>query len=87
MIYSMKITQSSSGGAASQQGMMKMMTYGMPIMFFFVLYNAPSGLILYWSVMNVISVVQQLYTNKKKQKEGEQEKVIQFQPKAKGKKR
>ncbi len=66
MIFSMKITQNASTAAAGQQGMMKMMTYGMPIMFFFILYNAPSGLILYWSVMNAISIVQQLYTNKKK---------------------
>ena len=51
-------------GSGEATGMMKMMTYGMPIMFFF-LYNAPSGLILYWSVMNSISIVQQLYTNKK----------------------
>jgi YidC/Oxa1 family membrane protein insertase len=87
MIFSMKITQSSSGSAAGSQGMMKMMTYGMPIMFFFVLYNAPSGLILYWSVMNIISVVQQIYTNKKRQKEDAEEKVIQFQSKTKGKKR
>lgn len=87
MIFSMKITQSSSSGAGSQQGMMKMMTYGMPIMFFFVLYSAPSGLILYWSVMNAISIVQQIYTNKKKQKEEASAKVVQFQPKAKAKKR
>ena len=85
MIFSMKITQSSSGAAGGQQGMMKMMTYGMPIMFFFVLYSAPSGLILYWSVMNAISIVQQIYTNKKKQKEEAAPKVVQFQPKAKKK--
>ena len=85
MIFSMKITQSGSAGASGQQGMMKMMTYGMPIMFFFVLYNAPSGLILYWSVMNIISIVQQLHTNKKKANP-QPERVVQQMPKS-GRKR
>ena len=74
MIYSMKITQNAST-AGSQQGMMKMMTYGMPLMFFFVLYSAPSGLILYWSVMNAISIFQQMYTNRKKKIQAENEAV------------
>lgn len=64
MIFSMKITQSSS--TAGQAGMMKFMTYGMPIIFFFILYNAPSGLLVYWSVTNIISIGTQVYVNKKK---------------------
>jgi YidC/Oxa1 family membrane protein insertase len=88
MIYSMKITQNAST-AGSQQGMMKFMTYGMPLMFFFVLYNAPSGLILYWSVMNALSIFQQLYTNKKKSREAAEKKSASVQqfPGPKGKKR
>lgn len=60
MIFSFKISQT-----GSQQGGMtgKIMMYGMPIMFFFVLYNAPSGLLLYWMVMNVISIGQQMFVN------------------------
>ena len=65
MIFSMKITQSGST-ASAQNGMMKFMTYGMPIMFFFIMYNAPSGLLLYWSTVNVISIGQQLFVNKKR---------------------
>ena len=81
MIFSMKITQSSSSVAGSQQGMMNFMTYGMPIIFFFILYNAPSGLLLYWSVMNVISIGTQIYVNKKKgsiyrKEEEEKERLI-----------
>jgi len=80
MIFSMKITQSGSTAASGQQGMMKFMTYGMPLMFFFILYSAPSGLILYWSVMNAISIVQQVYTNKKRAAASDDEdpKVRQF---------
>ncbi|WP_320129071.1 membrane protein insertase YidC [uncultured Sphaerochaeta sp.] len=88
MIYSMKITQNSST-VGSQQGMMKFMTYGMPLMFFFVLYSAPSGLILYWSVMNALSIFQQLFVNRKRKIESETEpepsKVKQF-PNSKGSK-
>ena len=43
---------------------MKMMMYGMPIMFFFLFYNAPSGLLLYWIVSNVIQMGQQIIINK-----------------------
>ena len=73
MIYSMKVTQATSTQQTGQQGMMKFMTYGMPIIFFFILYNAPSGLILYWTVMNFISILQQMYVNKKKTKKYAQE--------------
>ncbi len=65
MIFSMKITQTGSTNS-QQQGMMAFMTYGMPIMFFFVMYNAPSGLLVYWTVTNAISIGQQLIVNKKK---------------------
>ncbi len=65
MIFSMKITQNTST-AGQQAGMMTFMTYGMPIIFFFIMYNAPSGLLLYWSTVNIISIGQQLLVNKKK---------------------
>ncbi len=66
MIFSMKITQTTT--TQGQKGMMWFMTYGMPIMFFFVMYNAPSGLLVYWTITNFISILQQLRTNKKKGK-------------------
>ena len=60
-----KITQ--NGGMSSQApggGAMKFMTYGMPIIFFFMFYNAPSGLLLYWTISNIIQMVQQIAINK-----------------------
>lgn len=33
----------------------------MPIMFLFFFYNLPSGLVFYWTVNNVVSVIQQLW--------------------------
>jgi YidC/Oxa1 family membrane protein insertase len=41
---------------------MKMMQYFMPIFFFFILYNAPAGLLLYWTLTNVFTAVQQQAT-------------------------
>ncbi|MDP2790154.1 MAG: membrane protein insertase YidC [Rectinemataceae bacterium] len=56
-----KFTQTSQPGQNANQ--MKMMMYGMPIMFFFVLYDVPSGLLLYWIVSNVLTIVQQMVIN------------------------
>lgn len=69
MIFSMKYTQSSQNQSAGQgKGLMWFMTYGMPIIFFFILYSAPSGLLLYWSTQNLLSMIQQFYTNHKLKK-------------------
>jgi YidC/Oxa1 family membrane protein insertase len=64
-----KFTQSPD--ASQQGGQMKMFTYLMPLMMFFLLYETPSGLVLYWTVQNILSVLQQLYINhvNKKKKE------------------
>ena len=88
-----KITQ--NGGTASagaNQGQMKMMMYGMPLIFFFIFYNAPAGLLLYWTVSNVIQLAQQLVINKtmkgkvaSPQRQGAKASVLP--PKAKAKKR
>jgi YidC/Oxa1 family membrane protein insertase len=49
-----------------QQGnaQMKMMLYVMPVIFFFILYDVPSGLLIYWIMSNVLTLVQQLGINK-----------------------
>ncbi|MBQ2356838.1 MAG: membrane protein insertase YidC [Treponema sp.] len=58
-----KITQYGGAGTAQSQSQMKFMMYGMPIFFFFILYNVPSGLLIYWIVSNVLQMVQQLLIN------------------------
>lgn len=61
-----KITQ--NGGMTAGNGQngssMKFMTYGMPIIFFFLFYNAPAGLILYWTISNFFQMGQQILINK-----------------------
>lgn len=37
----------------------------MPFMMLFIFYPMPSGVVLYWTVQNLLSIAQQLYTNKK----------------------
>lgn len=51
-----------SGPAAQQQAIMK---WAMPIVFVFIFYKMPSGLVLYWLVNTVLSVWQQLMINRK----------------------
>jgi YidC/Oxa1 family membrane protein insertase len=57
MVLSSKLMQNPGTGAQNSQ--MKMMTYMMPIVFFFILYDAPSGLLVYWIVTNFLTIVQQ----------------------------
>ena len=61
-LVSGKFTQ--TPGAVSN-AQMKMMTYGIPIVFFFILYDVPSGLLVYWIVMNVLTIFQQMYITRK----------------------
>lgn len=53
-----------AGAAGPSQAQMKMMMYGMPILFFVLFYNAPSGLLLYWTVSNIFQMIQQVIINK-----------------------
>lgn len=63
-ILTTKVTQSN---AAQSNGQMKFMTYGLPVIFFFILYNMPSGLLVYWTISNLLTLLQQMYFNKRKQ--------------------
>ena len=54
-----KITQPPSSDQ-QQNSTMQIMMYGMPIFFFFMFYNAPAGLLIYWTCTNFLMIVQQL---------------------------
>lgn len=58
-----KITNNGGAAPSSTKMQMNLMMYGMPILFFFIFYNAPSGLLLYWTVSNIIQMVQQIVIN------------------------
>ena len=73
LIYG-KVTQTPGQQSNSQ---MKMMLYVMPIAFFFILYNVPSGLLIYWIFSNVLTLVQQVIINKYTKAKREQTVVVQ----------
>jgi YidC/Oxa1 family membrane protein insertase len=56
------MTPGAGGAAAQQQAIMK---WAMPVVFIFIFYGMPSGLVLYWLVNTVLSVWQQLMINRK----------------------
>ena len=62
---SQKMTPMSTAmGGDQMQLQMKLMQY-MPIIFVFLFWNLPSGLVLYWTVSNILSIAQQVYVNRK----------------------
>lgn len=69
-IISMKIMQTGAESSANKQ--MKIMMYLLPVIFFFTLYNMPSGLFIYWVTMNILSVVQQVIYNIIRKKKGKE---------------
>ena len=61
---STKIMQDTSPTPQQNSASMKYMFYAMPLLFFFVIYDSPSGLILYWTLSNFLQLVQQVILNK-----------------------
>jgi YidC/Oxa1 family membrane protein insertase len=56
-------------GEASPPGQTKMMSTMMPIVLTVVFYGMPSGLVLYWIVNNILTIVQQYYVHREVEKE------------------
>jgi YidC/Oxa1 family membrane protein insertase len=48
----------------AMQQSQKMMTWIMPVALFFVFKSMPAGLVLYWTVFNILSIIQQYYLQK-----------------------
>lgn len=63
-LFNGMITQYGGAGGGQNKTQMALLMYGMPIMFFFILYNVASGLILYWTVSNILQMGQQVVINK-----------------------
>ncbi len=57
-IFTAELSSSSTQASSDKQA--KFMKYGLPIVFFFILYNMPSGLLVYWIFSNIASLVQQV---------------------------
>jgi YidC/Oxa1 family membrane protein insertase len=61
-IFYAKFTQQ-PGQTGPQATQMKFMMFGMPIIFFFILYDVPSGLLVYWIFSNLFTIIQQVAIN------------------------
>jgi len=64
MILSMKFTPQAATVTPEQQMQQKMMIYLMPAMMLWVMWAAPSGLLLYWFFGNIVSFGQQMVINR-----------------------
>ena len=62
-----KVTQ--AGPQDNSNPSMQIMVYFMPLFFFFIFYNAPSGLLLFWTASNILMLIQQIIINKALDKE------------------
>ncbi len=60
---SQRLTPMTAPGSETMELQMKLMQF-MPIIFTVMFWGLPSGLILYWTVSNILSVGQQLYINR-----------------------
>jgi YidC/Oxa1 family membrane protein insertase len=61
MVLQQRMTPTTSMDPTQQRTMM----FVMPLMFFFMFYGFPSGLVLYWLVSNLLAVAQQMYLNRR----------------------
>jgi len=67
MVISQKLMQTPGADVAGGSSM-KMMTTMMPVMFFFIMYNSPSGLLLYWTITNLFTMLQQQFISYRRKK-------------------
>jgi YidC/Oxa1 family membrane protein insertase len=79
-IVSMKIQPQQPSTDAQQQQMQKMMTYLMPVMFFFMMRTLPSAFILYWTIFLVFSTFQTLLFARSWHRSGGDEAVLATLP-------
>ena len=73
MVLSFKFSPTTPAVTPEQQMQQKMMTYLMPIMMLWIMWSAPSGLLLYWFTGNIIMFGQQMlinWINKRSDEEG-----------------
>ncbi len=64
MVLAMKFTPTAPAVTPEQQMQQKMMTYMTPAMMLWVMWTAPSGLLIYWLFGNVVSFGQQMIINR-----------------------
>ncbi len=67
MVYQMKLTPMPMASADNEMAQMQQKMFRfMPFMFLIFLYNFSSGLVVYWTMQNLLTILQQTLTNRKK---------------------
>lgn len=61
MVVQQKMSGNTSAGTPQQAQQQKMMMWLMPAMMFFLFYNFPSGLVLYYLTFNALTILQQKF--------------------------
>lgn len=64
MVLAMKFTPTGPAVTPEQQMQQKMMIWLMPVMMLWIMWTAPSGLLLYWFFGNIVSFGQQMIINR-----------------------
>ena len=67
MVFQQKVSTKVMGSAVTdeQKQQQKMMLIIMPVMFGFIFYNMPSGMVLYWVVNTSLTIIEQSVVLKK----------------------
>jgi YidC/Oxa1 family membrane protein insertase len=63
LISQLVLTKLSQTDTSAQNANMQMMMWAFPVVFFFVLYEVSSALLLYWTMSNLLSLLQQVWVN------------------------
>jgi YidC/Oxa1 family membrane protein insertase len=79
-ILSMKLQPQQPTADPQQQQTQKMMTYLMPVMFFFMMRTVPSAFILYWTIFLFFSTFQTLWFARRWQAQGGDQAIIDALP-------
>ncbi len=64
MVITQFLTSALTPSSGTNNSQTKMMMFMLPIVFFFIFYNVSSGLVLYWTVMNILNLFQQVFVNR-----------------------
>lgn len=64
MFFSQKVNMTNNSNLSQEEQSMNKTLYFMPIMFLFIFWNFPSGLVLYWLVSNVFNICLNVYMKK-----------------------
>jgi YidC/Oxa1 family membrane protein insertase len=68
MVATTFIQQRVSQSPGQSTSQTKILMYAMPLFFFFIMYNMPSGLLLYWTMQSLITFLQQYYSSRLKKR-------------------